>query len=315
MQLRLLKFMLAHQNIRWAEYLKLLSNGRFKSECINTSRDTNKFVLRYCDPETNLWEEDLGDGHFRALVDRMKRNITHLVEEEWFGWSLEAFVSAEIEGYTMDEFESAGMFAAVKALDPKQELLPLKEIASDKIEKAIRKLCADWDPYSGSKYFHPKQLPVKMLFERMLMDNSFQFDAKKQINFSDGMCYEPGKQLVRQIEPSDGATLKMPYALPIMDDVKQTELDGYLGEIFPNKRVCDWNIAQRARSAPAAFRCRRQILWCSCRLDVLAAARIRSATSRSRPMALIMRFNLTRRCLGTAPSLTLRRRQSRCARS
>ena len=244
MQLLLLKCVLAHQNIRWAEYLKLLCNGRFKSECINTSRDTNKFVLRHCDPETNLWEEDLGDGHFRALVDRMKRNITHLVEEEWFGWSLEAFVSAEIEGYTMDEFESAVMSAAVKALDPKQESLPLKEIAIDKIEKALRKLCADWHPYYGSKF--PKPV-VKMLFEWMLMDNSFQFDAKKQINFSDGMCYEPGKQLVRQIEPSDGATLKMPYALPIMDDVKQTELDGYLGEIFPNKRVCDWNIAQRAR--------------------------------------------------------------------
>ena len=234
MQLLLLRCVLANKPERWAEYLKLESNGRFKSEAVGTSRDTDKLILRFCDSLSNLWAEDLCGVQLWALAQRVQLNAAHLVDEPWFAWVLKAMMSGTMPGYTLDSDERAAFDSKGGTTD---------DVPFDAIKTAAQR-CRAWRPSSGEDLLDKG---VHQLFVRKVVDKRSQFDDKKQVNFSNGICYDPGKKRVRDIELEDGATLNTRYPFPTMDAAKQDDLDGYLAEIFPNKRICDWNIAQRAR--------------------------------------------------------------------
>ena len=84
-------------------------------------------------------------------------------------------------------------------------------------------------------------------FVRLVHDQTFEYDALRQINFNDGYCYDVAYRTKRRIRPSDGATLFIDYAYPEYDKEKSTVLDSFLTEVFPDQDVRDYLVSELAK--------------------------------------------------------------------
>ena len=63
---------------RWAEYLRLVNNGRFKSTAVKSDRGGESIVLLYCN-EAGFWKDDSVDRAVRELEEHVKLTKSFLV--------------------------------------------------------------------------------------------------------------------------------------------------------------------------------------------------------------------------------------------
>jgi hypothetical protein len=230
MEVLLLRCVLEDDPEDWAEYLRIFSNGRFKSQSFKSERGTISRVLSVCD-DLNVWKEDLGGEEYRKLFKRVLFQVFDLAGSD----DLQAlFSQADVSEAVKGRF--------TKACDGKT----YNELTDDQVHDQVKWLCTVYNPDHRKKTL-PKGL--KGTFEDKVLDNEFEFDAKRLWAFSDGLCYDAEKKIKRTVLPEDGVTrsyvLKYPY--PELDDAEYKELDGYFSEITPDKDTREWKVARYAK--------------------------------------------------------------------
>ena len=84
-------------------------------------------------------------------------------------------------------------------------------------------------------------------FVRLVQDQNFEYDTLRQLNFSNGYCYDVATKATRRIRPSDGAKLCTGYPYPEFDANKDAELEVFLEEVHPDPDVRRFRISELAK--------------------------------------------------------------------
>jgi hypothetical protein len=210
-----------------AELLRFLSSGRFRSAAHASSKG-DQFELMSCG-ENGLWSVDRGKTALAKLGKRLQVNMSQLEHSEDFDALCE-------------DLDRSGKLEATKQRMKREQELE-EEPQSDQVRDELQRMCRGF----GALGLRKEIKGGFDAFVRLVHDQSFEYDALRQVNFADGWCYDPGIKSVRRIRPSDGATLSTGYPLPEFDDAKDAELEVFLIEVHPDGGVRAFRVSELAK--------------------------------------------------------------------
>ena len=210
----LLKVALDGSPQHMAELLKIESNGLFKSRCITTERGVDKHVLSVCNSRSKVWAEDTGGEAYHELYNKVRKNIS-LSPEDWIR--------------TM------------------QQELEAEDSITENMRKRLGKrgaeaICRAFDPFEATADWK-----VCDLFTLAVVDSKFEYNTKKMVCFSDGVCYDVDARKMRATTPEDGSTLNTGYDYQAPDAEKIAKIKEFLLGVFGDSEVVEWDLGERAQ--------------------------------------------------------------------
>jgi phage/plasmid-associated DNA primase len=212
----LLKVALDESQQHMAELLKIDSNGLFKSRCITTERGVDKHVLRVCNSRSKTWAEDTGGEAYHELYNKNRKNISLLAEDtEWLK-------------NTMEELE------AEDSITPN-----MRKRLGKSLPEAI---CRAFDPFEATADWK-----VRDLFTVAVSDSKFEYNTKKILCFSNGVCYDVEARKMRATTPEDGSTLNTGYDYQAPDPEKIAKIKEFLLSVYVDPEVVEWDLGERAQ--------------------------------------------------------------------
>ena len=212
----LLKVALDGSQQHMAELLKIESNGLFKSRCITTERGVDKHVLRVCNSRSKTWAEDTGGEAYHELYNKVRKNISLLAEDtEW-------------------------LKNAMEELEAEDSITPnMRKRLGKRLPEAI---CRAFDPFEATADWK-----VRDLFTVAVSDSKFEYNTKKILCFSDGVCYDVDARKMRATTPEDGSTLNTGYDSQAPDTEKIAKIKEFLLGVFGDLEVVEWDLGERAQ--------------------------------------------------------------------
>ena len=197
-----------------AEVMRILSSGRFRSSVRQTPRD--QFELSACGAN-GFWDIDAGKAAWHSMATELQANLSQLSS------------NPDFENLISELNDQGKLENVVSITDIKDHLHGVCRGMKDSLGlmKPIEKTYAS--------------------FVRLVQDQNFEYDALRQINFSNGYCYDVATKATRRIRPSDGAKLCTGYPYPEFDANKDAELEVFLEEVHPDPDVRRFRISELAK--------------------------------------------------------------------
>ena len=210
---------------RWSELIRIFGNASFRSD--------GNFELSKCDTN-GLWSVDTGSICLKWVCMQLQINISQLQHSPKFQDMLQC-----LDDYSELDCVKQQLTAKDKKDGGSGETVSMKAVCDEM--KARCSLFAN--TIDVVKVIQNAQMQMI----QTVCDPSYEYDTKRQLNFSDGYCYDPEMRKKRSIRPSDGAKLSTGYPYPKWDGEKDKKLDWFLDMIFPDPGVKDYWLSLCAR--------------------------------------------------------------------
>jgi hypothetical protein len=233
-----------------AEVMRILSSGRFRSSVRHMPRG-EQFELSACGAN-GLWDLDAGKAAWRRMAMDFQVNLSHLSLSPDFENLVRALENGgkleklkERVAKKLNSSEEVKCSRAAQAGDGGEDPgLTADDISVDQLKDHLHGVCCGMKDSLGLMKSIEKTYAS---FVRLVQDQNFEYDTLRQINFSNGYCYDVATKTKRRIRPSDGAKHSTDYPCPEFDANKDAELEAFLAEVHPPSDVRRFRISELAK--------------------------------------------------------------------
>ena len=213
----------------WALAMLSMSGGLFRSK--EDPKRKDDVVLSTCDVHTGLWRVDHGKHQVTELCGKVKRAAAGIVDSEDF----DDLVKATFKYLPSLLPKSALKRKRKPDSDDEEEGEEGEEaeepMTPDKVVKNMRRKCKEIGDNTGM----PASLAyAKSAFATLVLDQNYVYDSTRQVNFSNGLCYDPVARCCRRIRPSDGAMRHINYAYPTHNSEADAALEEFSTQVIPD---------------------------------------------------------------------------------